>query len=270
MAALSEDDRDIIARHPFDSSLDYLKKSLQDAEESYVSASCSHDDTVNSCADNRQKAISRLLSAFQGAEAALIIRSAISSRNVAADLALLFARVQNGDFTYSYYRPLVEGVLQKASDIEIWSAVLDLIATLTRVTPPESIPTKFDSTPITHSSASQQGAEQTRELVERKVFEEIRFCTYREVNGFFEKYFEGKDWTRRALDVYETTKALHVDGAWTDLPDPPVQAEVLDWWFRFQDDFLSEERRGYYSTTNPNDLIDPRRGARLEGCRSHR
>ncbi|KJZ70353.1 hypothetical protein HIM_10244 [Hirsutella minnesotensis 3608] len=255
MATLSEHDRDIIARHPLGGSLDHLKKSLQDVEEHSVSISGSRDDAVDSSADDRQKAISRLLTALMGAEAALNLRSRVSSRDVASELALLFASVRKGDFTYSYYRPLVRLVLQRASDSEIWSAVLDLISTLTRVTPPASVPATFDSTPITHSSASQQGAEQTRELVERKVFEEIRFCTYRDVEGFFEKYFDRQEWTRRALDVYEATKDRHVDGAWSDFPDPPVQAGVLDWWFRFQDDFLSEERRRYYSTTNPKDLV---------------
>ncbi|KAH8751100.1 hypothetical protein F5883DRAFT_472292 [Diaporthe sp. PMI_573] len=238
MATLSEHDRDIIARHPLGGSLDHLRKSLQDAEQSYSSISSPHGDADNSEQDH-QKTISRLLTSLMGAEAALILRSKVSSRDVASELALLFGRL----------------VIHKASDSEIWSTVLDLIATLTRVTPPASVPATFDSTPITHSSASQQGAEQTREVVERKVFEEIRFCAYRDVGGFFEKYFEGKDWTRHALDVYEATKDRHVDGAWTDLPDPPVQAEVLDWWFRFQDDFLSEERRRYYSTTSPKDLI---------------
>jgi hypothetical protein len=33
-----------------------------------------------------------------------------------------------------------------------------------------------------------------------------------------------------------------------------VQAGVLEWWFQFQD-LLSEERRRYYSTTKPKDLI---------------
>ncbi|KAM4067706.1 hypothetical protein HRG_001554 [Hirsutella rhossiliensis] len=50
-------------------------------------------------------------------------------------------------------------------------------------------------------------------------------------------------------------KDRHVDGKWTDIPDPPVQAEVLDWWFRFHEDFCSEERRRYYSTTSPKDLV---------------
>ncbi|KAM4061091.1 kinase [Hirsutella rhossiliensis] len=167
-----------------------------------------------------------------GTEAAFILQSKISSRNVASELALLFGHIQRGDFNYNYYRPLVKLVIQEAPDSEIWSAVLDLNTTLTR-----------------------QGAEQTRQVVERKVFEEIRFCTYRDVEGFFEKYFEGKDWTRRALDAYEAMKDHHADGEWADLPDPPVQAEVLDWWFRLQEDFFSEEPRRYYSTTNPKDLV---------------
>ncbi|KJZ68312.1 hypothetical protein HIM_12297 [Hirsutella minnesotensis 3608] len=250
---LSEHDRDLIARHPLGSSLDHLRKSLQDAEQSYSSTSGPNGDADNSEQD-RRKAISRLLSAFIGLEAAPDLNSNIN-RDVITELAGLVRRIRKGDFTYIYYRPLVRLVLQKASDSEIWSAVLGLISTLNRVTPPESVPATFDSTPITHSSASQQGAEQTRELVERKVFEEIRFCTYRDVEGFFEKYFDRKEWTRRALDVYEATKDRHVDGAWSDFPDPPVQAGVLDWWFRFQDDFLSEERRRYYSTTNPKDLV---------------
>ncbi|KJZ74259.1 hypothetical protein HIM_06265 [Hirsutella minnesotensis 3608] len=225
MATLSEHDIELIARDPLGGSLDHLMKSLQDAEQSCSSKSDPHDD-ANNFEQDRQDIISRLLTTLMGTKVAFRLLSKTSGRDVASDLALLFSRIRKGDFTYSYYRPLVRLVLRKASDSEIWSAVLDLITTLTRVTPPESVPATFDSTPITHSSASQQGVEQTRELVERKVFEEIRLCTYRDVEGFFEKYFEGKDWTRRALGVYEATKDRHVDGAWTDLPDPPVQAIV--------------------------------------------
>jgi hypothetical protein len=37
--------------------------------------------------------------------------------------------------------------------------------------PPSSTSPAFDSTPITHTSASQQGDEQTRKLIEARVFE---------------------------------------------------------------------------------------------------
>ncbi|KJZ71102.1 hypothetical protein HIM_09521 [Hirsutella minnesotensis 3608] len=255
MATLSEHDRDIIARHPLAGSLDHLFQSLRDAVQFYGPAASAHGGHTGSSKQDHQRSVSRLLTALMGHETALDLHSCLSNRNVASELATILGRLRQDHIDYGHFIPLVKFVAQKASDLEIWSAVLDLISTLTRVTPPASVPVTFDSTPITHSSASQQGAEQTRELVERKVFEEIRFCTYRDVEGFFEKYFDRKDWSCRALDVYEATKDRHVDGAWSDFPDPPVQAGVLDWWFRFQDDFLSEERRRYYSTTNPKDLV---------------
>ncbi|KAN0071182.1 hypothetical protein V8E54_010613 [Elaphomyces granulatus] len=255
MANLSQDDRDVIAKHPLNNSLDRLQDLLRDTEKSYES----HDGT-DSPNQTHQKAISRLLSALQGEETAFSLLSKTSSRNVASELSFIFGRIQNGDFNYKHYSALSQLVIRKAPDIDIWNAVFDLIINISRSTPPSTvppstIPPSFDSTPITISSASQQGGEQTRDVVEQKVFEEIRFCTYRDVDGFFEKYFEGKDWTRRAFDIYEAMKDRHVDGTWTDLPNPPVQAEVLDWWFRFQDDFLSEERRRYYSTTKPKELV---------------
>ncbi|RMZ90674.1 hypothetical protein DV736_g2093, partial [Chaetothyriales sp. CBS 134916] len=253
MATLSQDDRDLIARHPLDNSLDYLEKSLREVEQS--STSSRHGNATDMSEDGRQKAISRLLSALMGAEVALDLQSKTGSREVAAELAILFGRVRKGDFNYDHYRPLVKLVIQKAADFEIWSAVLDLITTLSRVTPPTSIPTTFYDTPITHSSASQQGAEQTRELVKKRLFEEIRSCIYREVGGFIQKYFEAKSWTPRTLDIYQAIKTRYKDGRWTDFPDPPVQAEVLDWWFQFQREFLLKERSRYYTTTSPKDLV---------------
>ncbi|KAM4061752.1 kinase [Hirsutella rhossiliensis] len=158
-----------------------------------------------------------------GQETTLDLHSPFNNRNVASELATILGHLRQGHHDYGHFFPLVKLVTQKASDAKIWNAVLDLVATLTRVTPPASVPATFDSTPITHSSASQQGTEQTREVVKRKVFEEIRFCTYRDVGGFFEKYFEGKTWTSRALGIYEAMKDQHVDGAWAGLPNPPVQ-----------------------------------------------
>ena len=62
--------------------------------------------------------------------------------------------------------------IRKVPDVGIWNVLFDLITT-SRLThssavPPFTIPLSFDSTPITHSLASQQGGEQTREVVEGK------------------------------------------------------------------------------------------------------
>ncbi|KEF50785.1 uncharacterized protein A1O9_13163, partial [Exophiala aquamarina CBS 119918] len=254
MVSLSQDDRHLIARHPLDNSLQHLHKSLRDAEQYCTSTSSPPGGATNDTQDG-PKAISRLLTALMGQEAALDLHSRVSDRNVAAELATILGRLRQGQFDYAHCLPLVRLTVQRASDLEIWRAVLDLIATPSSVTPPPGVPAAFDDTPVTHSSASQQGGEQTRELVKKKIFEEIRSCTYREVGGFFQKYFEGKDWTPRTLDIYRAIKGRHKDGRWTDFPNPPVQAQVLAWWFRFQENFLSKERGLYYATTSPKELV---------------
>lgn len=125
MAALSQDDRELIVRHPLDNSLHHLHKPLRDAERSYTSTSNLHGEATADSQDGR-KAISRLLTALMGAEVALVLRLRTNNRDVAAELAILFGRVRKGDFNHDHYRPLVRLVIQKASDFEIWSAVLDL------------------------------------------------------------------------------------------------------------------------------------------------
>jgi hypothetical protein len=47
---------------------------------------------------------------------------------------------------------------------------------------------------------------QIHKVIERKVFKEIRFYIYHDVEVFFKKYFKRKDWTRRALDIYRAIK----------------------------------------------------------------
>ncbi|PHH74487.1 hypothetical protein CDD82_4907 [Ophiocordyceps australis] len=253
MVSFSEQQLDIIARNPLGEPLDRFRETLEHKDQSY-SVLSNWDNEANDSDQDRQDVISKLLTTLMATQTAKHLLNS-NGRKVAVDLAQLFSRVLEGD-SHAKYHPLMKLVLEKASDIDIWNAVLSLINTaLAPVTTPESILPTFDDSPIVYSSASQRDSEQTRELVEKRIFEEIRLCTFRDVEGFFEKYFEGKDWTRRALDTYEAAKGLHIDGAWTGFPDPPVQTGVLDWWFRFQHDFLSEERRGYYTSTKPTDLV---------------
>ncbi|EFR01293.1 FunK1 protein kinase [Nannizzia gypsea CBS 118893] len=246
MTSLSEDDRRTIKDCPLNDSLKQLRKSLLEVE--------SLDGTDGLPELIYQKAVSRLLYTLLGTEAALVLQSRTSSRDVASEMVRLVERVRNGDFSYTHYRPLVKLIIQEASDFDIWSAVLDLINKSSRETPSASVPPTFDGTPITHSSASQQGGEQTRRLVEARVFEEIRGCTYRNVQGFFEKYFEGKHWTDRARDVYSSVKDQYVNREWASLRNSPSQDQVLSWLFRLQDNFLSKERCHYYTINIPKEL----------------
>lgn len=78
-------------------------------------------------------------------------------------------------------------------------------------TPQRLLGVPSSDTPFTFSSASQQGDEQTRKLVDHRVWEEIRTSTYRDAKGFHQKYFEDKDWSGRAQAVCESIKTQHID-----------------------------------------------------------
>ena len=198
--------------------------------------------------------ISRLLNTLQGHEVAYNLRSKIGSENTASKLSRLFSRVQNGDFKYEHYHTLSQLVIKQAPDVDIWNAVLNLIITVSRTSPPTSIPLSYDSTPITVSSSSFQGSEQTRRIIESAMFYEIKRCTYRDVDGFFEKYFEGPRWSRRSKAIYNAVNKQYRGGRWTDFPDPPDQHAVWNWLSRFQDKYLSGSRGIFYTTESTSDL----------------
>ncbi|TPX22643.1 hypothetical protein DIZ76_014521 [Coccidioides immitis] len=89
-------------------------------------------------------------------------------------------------------------------------------------------------------SLSQKGPEQMCQLVEGRIFEEICWCTFQDVEGFFTKYFAGKDWSVRADAICQRVLELSSAGEWAKFPDPAVQNAVFDWWLWFQDNFLQK------------------------------
>ena len=254
MANLSPTDLTIIAKYPLDVSLDHLHDSLRKVEQNYEPGSLSHHDAVDSPDSGPQQAISRLLVTLMDHEAALDLQSKTRSGDVATELFKLRKRVRNGDFDYKYYRTLSRLVIKQAPDIDIWDAVFDLIITVSRITPPTSIPVSSDGTPITKSSSSFQDSEQTRRIIESAMFYEIKRCTYRDVDGFFEKYFEEPRWSRKSKAIYKAMNKQYRDGRWTDFPDPPDEDAVWDWLSRFQDRHLSGSRGILYTTESISDL----------------
>jgi Fungal protein kinase len=153
------------------------------------------------------------------------------------------------------YRPLFLLVIKKAPDIDIWNAVFDLIRSVSQTTPPTSIPPSFDGTPVIYSSASMQGEEQTKRLLETSLFDEIRNCTYQNVGGFFPKYFERREWSEQSKEIYQALKHRHVDGRWMDFPDPPDEKAVWKWLSDIQDEYLTKACGIYYTTSATTELV---------------
>jgi len=254
MANLSPDERVIIAKHPLANSLEYLREPLRKIEQSYKPGSLSYEGAADSPDSGPQKAISRLLYTLQGHEVAFNLRSTIGNSNIATELSKLFILVQSGRYNYEHYRALSRLVVKKAPDVDIWNAVFDLIIAVSRTTPPTSIPPSFNGTPVTKSSSSFQGSEQTRKIIESAMFYEIKGCTYRNVGGFFEKYFEGRPWSRKSKAIYNAVKKQYRGGRWTDFPDPPDEDAVWDWLSRFQNKHLSDSCGILYTTESTSDL----------------
>ena len=138
------------------------------------------------------------------------------------------------------FRPLSQLVLKQAPDADVWAGVaVTLVNAICHSTPPPSIPLSHDDTPVTFSSASQQGREQTRLNLEARILEEFRHCTHRDVDGFHAKYFARQSWSKHADLVWEAAKSLH-NGRWKGFPAKPTQVEVYKWWFHLQDKLLAD------------------------------
>ncbi|KAF2457385.1 hypothetical protein BDY21DRAFT_385711 [Lineolata rhizophorae] len=179
----------------------------------------------------KPKAYAYVMDSLLGVLSASKVADLLASRSgnplLVSDLGLVRSRLEKGDLEYKHYRPLSQLVIMQASDADIWSAVITLIHTVYHTTPPPSVPPSFDDTPITHSSASQQGAEQTEKMVEGRILEEIR----------------------PSDQVWKSAQTRY-DGKWKDFPDNPTEDAVFEWWFDLQKEFLGDTRRAYYESSH--------------------
>jgi hypothetical protein len=109
--------------------------------------------------------------------------------------------------------------------------------------------TTFD-TPLRSSSASQSGIEQTHDEVDQRILEELTSRVYYDVGGFYERFFQGKTWTNKGLEIYSLSVAQYTEGAWRGWPKPSIQVLFFEWLKSFQDTLLTELGRKYYTSAN--------------------
>lgn len=256
MIELTESDLAIIAEYPLNGILDNLRDVLLRAEQFFAPSTPPQDDTQ---AEEMPRllfaSIGQLLFTLMSHKVSSQITLKSSNRNVSTELQDI-SRKLNGlsDSIYEHFLPLSQLVITKAPDADIWNTVLKLIESFSYNTPQTSFVKSSDGTPVTRSSASQQGDEQTKTLVENAIFYEIRERTYRNVGGFFPKYFNGKDWCRKRRRIYRDVKKRHFGGRWIDFPNPPTQAKVWNWLSDFQKEFLTHTRSAYYTSEKCSDF----------------
>ncbi|OBT60889.1 hypothetical protein VE03_09937 [Pseudogymnoascus sp. 23342-1-I1] len=138
------------------------------------------------------------------------------------DLSAYVTLIDSNNFDIKSAIPLVERVIKNAPDLEIWSAVVDLVALTSpkQLTPPTAFEKAVFDTPLRSSLASQTGSEQTHDEVDQRILEELTGRAYYDVREFFERYFEGKIWTNNTRNIYEKSKDQYAEDRWKGWLEP--------------------------------------------------
>ncbi|KAI1271451.1 serine/threonine-protein kinase Sgk2 [Xylaria sp. FL0933] len=210
--AFTEEQTKIISEHPLNNTLDRFRDKLRD----------NADEPL-------QEDVASLLSTLAGSVAAFNLPSLDGSGN----------HVRGGVLKLDQFRPLVRHVADQSSDAIIWAAVFRLINVLGPLTPPPShIAPTFTGTPV-KTSSSQLADSETVKVIEDRLFGEIKDCTFRNVEGFWDRFFKSESWREEQEEMRSRIMTAHNGKKWTEFPNTPDERPVWDWFRSLEDRFLA-------------------------------
>ncbi|KAL6860864.1 hypothetical protein J3F83DRAFT_304069 [Trichoderma novae-zelandiae] len=267
MDSLTPEELYAIEKYPLGELLTPVREALREAESTLGGFQL--DGTTDAVADadtpGRPRlfmaALARLLGILYGSELSMLLASRLGGCDLGSDLCAVRSLLRpndhrSNDIAHQYFPPLSRAVIRQAQDVEIWTAVINLVLATTHFTLPPSAPPSAEN-PITHSAASQKGSEdseQARQVIQDRVFEEICHCTHRAVGGFHEKYFQGRKWNRRANQIWQRAKSHYsdCDHRWAQLPKKGTEDDVRKWWLNLQKELLANERTAFFTGSGDN------------------
>lgn len=220
--ALTEQQLKIISQYPLHDTLDRLIDKLRD---SYESGNPRLNDIVDLCG-------ALLLSS-----PAFHLPSPDGGSHVARQLFVLVGLVRRKPVKLDVFRPLVGHVVNKSADNAIWAAVFSLVKSLD-TPPPSNMAATFKGTPVKASSDRLADSE-TREMMERELFEEIKNCTFRNVGGFWDKFFVPARWRDEQRVMLRSMMTTHDGHRWLDFPSIANERPVWDWFRSLEERFLA-------------------------------
>ncbi|EDN08135.1 predicted protein [Histoplasma mississippiense (nom. inval.)] len=247
MAGLSQEDRNIIKNHPLTNLVDRLRGALQEAERIYESRLI-YDGAHESLDQLYRNAISKLLSALQGEDAAYSLRSRVSNGDMVSDLLHLVERLRKAqeNFKYDDYRLLVNLVIQRPPtesqnvetwNFDVWNAVFCLIDAVSRGTPPPPPPhptSSIQQTPWLRNTSSFVNSTEYRKHVDIVLKEELGEI-HVDIPRFFDAYFgDIPQLTAVSQAVLEECEKgdsplYREDEGWKGWPELAAERDVLKW-----------------------------------------
>lgn len=234
---LKEQHISIISENPLNDTLYWSQAKLR---------SCNETDQA------LRDGIASLLSALLGSTTALNLPAPDGNGDVAMKLFSIQRIVRGGSVDIDHFRPLIRSVVDDAPDVVIWDAVFSLIDNLSTPTPPPSsiIPT-YEGTPI-KTSSSRLADSETRGIVEGELFFEIKDCTFRNVGGFCDKFFNSQSWREDQKKMLKGIMSAHNGKEWTDFPSTPDEIPVWTWLRSLEERFLIDAPYKLYTTHTTN------------------
>ncbi|KAI0855673.1 serine/threonine-protein kinase Sgk2 [Xylaria cubensis] len=130
--------------------------------------------------------------------------------------------------------PLIQPVVDGLPDVDVWAAALALR---------EDIPHPLNSSQLYDSSEV--------DAIENELFYEIKNCTFRNVTGFWDKYFNPEHWRQQQKHMY--TRMFEDKNSWR-FPEETDESSVWKW-------LLWLEAR--YLTGAPNKLCNTKAAHKL-------
>ncbi|THV43834.1 hypothetical protein BGAL_0875g00010 [Botrytis galanthina] len=205
--------------------------------------------------EDLQQLVIKVLVRISSLEACLLLPSTTNRKNLQMDVSELVVTINtNNSLDLAYNKPLLNAIIANKPDQEIWDQVYNTVNKYAlpprKVTPPTAFEKAVLDTPLRSSSASLTGVDQIHETVDQRILEELTGRVYNNVEGFYERYFKGKSWTKDTRDIYKKSRAQYAESRWSGWPEPSLQDPFFEWFMKFQDTFLNGLDRKYYTSAN--------------------
>ncbi|KAG5951510.1 hypothetical protein E4U57_006870 [Claviceps arundinis] len=242
----------IIEQHPLKNALDHSRAKLHDFDPS--------DDSWRS-------GVIELLNIILGHSTSGLLLAPDGKNYLDLELVSIRRRFMQGLFELLNFQALVQSVVANVSDIQIWEAVLELVAEVKPSTPsipsPSNVAPTFRGTPIesrprrlpdsdySDSSAGSHESDDSewRDNVREVLFHEIKKCTFRKVGGFWDKYFDPTSWRQEQNAMLKRILTAHDGKKWTNFPTDPHDEPVWDWLCSLEKEFLEDAPNKFHTTS---------------------